>query len=122
MRKLHTIACTSLLALLLGGQVQANNQKPSNITGLTQQPPRDIKNADILALSEREQRLWFHGAIAQMTHTLASKDENTARCLLDRFFEEKDQFPLFVKAMKRYPDVAPTAIVLAVARQICPEA
>lgn len=81
-------------------------------------PPKELMASDILALPEREQQAWIHGAVTLTAQSLFETNKDKALCVLDWYFEG-DGAEVLYKLLQSHSDRAPTSIVFAATNSIC---
>lgn len=93
-----------MFVLLWGGEVQAE--------GLT--------SKEFLEFSAAEQHWWFAGAVESIAHMVYLHDEERAQCVwLWLPTDMKAKKALVIENFEKYPDYAPTSILLALLKRDC---
>lgn len=82
-------------------------------------PPQDVSNKDVLALPEREQQAWLHGAVTQMIVIYAEFDQEKSGCLTDWAFLQGNGLEVLLQYMERYPEEPAFSVIYAVANRVC---
>lgn len=113
MRLLSTIAIFSLLI----GPAQA--QEPGRHPIIGDKPARELLNADLLALPDRERQAWVHGAVTMMAQTVAKNQPELSGCLTQLFIVEDVGQARVEEVMRLRADQLATATIYAVARLGC---
>lgn len=107
-------------AILLGfGNAPAWAQETARHPVIGDIPARDLLNADLLALPDRERQAWVHGASAQMVQVVAAYDPETARCVSDFFVSFGDGQEQFEEVALSYPEKRATVTMMAVSATAC---
>lgn len=87
-----------------------------------QVPQRTMKltNRQFLAFSTEQQHWWFKGAFAQLSHYVGMNDAKQAACILD-WIEDgtNDKKSLLLAYFKKYPDHAPTSVIISLLKREC---
>ncbi len=85
-------------------------------------PQRTMKltNRQFLAFSTEQQHWWFKGAFAQLSHYVGMSDAKQAACILD-WIEDgtNDKKSLLLAYFKKYPDHAPTSVIISLLKREC---
>ena len=79
-------------------------------------------NSEILALPEREQRLWVNALVQGIATGIATFDDEAGACISRWFLgDEAQAFANIQSNMGRFPDHHPSVIVMALVRRECAE-
>jgi hypothetical protein len=102
-----------VLSVCLSGQALSQEQKDS---------ADRYSNDEILALPEREQRLWVNALVQGIATGIATFDDEAGACISRWFFgNEAQAFANIQSNMERFPDHHPSVIVMALVRRECAE-
>jgi len=113
---LHTTVCLGVLGLAaISASYASARIEHDSVAG-----PDRLTNAELLALSDKELRLWVHGAFAGLGHGLTDAQQPRGRCIWDWYFGNEDRFPTIKAAMERYPQAGPSATIIAITGRACP--
>ncbi|MEM0929603.1 MAG: hypothetical protein AAGI89_09960 [Pseudomonadota bacterium] len=82
-------------------------------------PARELLNAHLLNLPERERQAWVNGAVNMSAQVVASERPELAGCLLNWFIEGGSGHTRLDKVMRSYPSERATSSVFAVAKLGC---
>ena len=76
---------------------------------------------DFLQMEDVKKKFWIDGAISALGHVAAAKNKEQGSCVYDWYFSDKiaDRNGLILASMKKYPDSAPTAVLLALTEREC---
>lgn len=78
-------------------------------------------NSDLLALPEREQQAWIHGAVTTIIAIRSTEQSVQATCFNRWYFEGTEGAEMIPQFLARYKDSSPSATILAVAKKVCPK-
>lgn len=125
MGRRHTGVCSRTLLGILA--VFCTAISPANAADdlhpvIQNRPPREVMNADILALPAQERQAWLHGAVAMTAQVLAGKDAGASKCVMEWYFETGVGVETIPKVQQRFPEAPATATILTLARRVCPGA
>ena len=117
MGRFHTIVCVGLIGVLgvfvpqspTGADEAETRTEPMTLEQILEATPRDVLSLDIMALPGDQRSLWLHGAMAQMTQTLAGLDDAYGKCAYDWYFRGGNGPDFVLEALGRYPNIAPPA-------------
>ena len=107
------------LFLLMFSSANALEQGNTIHPVIGEKTPKELTAADILALPENERLAWVHGAVSLMIQTAASHSPETARCVMDWYFEDSSGVELIIFSLKQYPERSATGAIFATARLAC---
>lgn len=107
MRRVNTIVCTALTALIVCSVSASSDENEPHFTA-----------AEFLVQSPRQQRMF---AVATVLATgLAIPDRAAGKCIVDWYFDdETEAASRIVAALETNPDVTPTTVIVALADQAC---
>ncbi len=107
MRRVNTIVCAALSALIACNASASSEEKEQHFTA-----------AEFLAQNPRQQRVF---AVATVLATgLAIPDRAAGKCIVDWYFDnERQAASRIVAALETNPDVTPTTVIVALADQAC---
>ena len=106
MHKTKTACLLLLIALLSGLPLPA--------------PAKQFKSSDFLRHSEEQRTWWYIGAFESIGHVASLKNKDQGNCIWTWYFSDGDAKNILIeRAMKKYPDYTPTAIVIALLQQAC---
>lgn len=103
--------------MVMGGG--ANAEEASGHPSIGVINARELRNADVLALPERERDAWIHGAVVMMVQTSASQSGDIARCVMDWYFELPNTHDAVLANMDRFKDSRASATMFGLANQSC---
>lgn len=81
----------------------------------------DFTNKDFLTLQEAHKKFWIEGAVDALAHVAAAKSKKTGRCVIEWYYGDNhaERNSLILASMKKYPDVQPSAVMLALIERSC---
>lgn len=76
---------------------------------------------DFLQLPDASKKFWLHGAMLTLSHIAANQNQELGQCVTDWYFNESigERNWLILESMKKYPDVSPTTILIALTEKSC---
>lgn len=83
------------------------------------EPP---KSSEFLTYSEGQRAWWLAGAFEAMSHAIYQIDPKKGDCIADWYFKgngEKQRQKEIEETMQKYPDHAPSSVVLALVQKHC---
>ncbi|MEO1149675.1 MAG: hypothetical protein AAFW83_01680 [Pseudomonadota bacterium] len=113
LKTLHTIVClTAFVALPAVASTQGANSN--------QAPNKRLTNQQLVdETSDKELRLWVHGAFAGLGHGLINEQSPKGDCIWEWYFGGADRFPTIKAAFQKYPDAFPSATIVAISDRVC---
>jgi hypothetical protein len=80
--------------------------------------PRFI-NSDLLALTDREQRIWVSGAIEGLANAVLLTNVTAGRCILTWYADGSTRFTAIQESARLYPERQPVTIIVALSNRTC---
>ena len=80
---------------------------------------RDLTNADVLALPDRERDAWIHGAVVMMAQSSATLNIEKAQCIMDWYFGAPHTHGVIVETMKDFSESRAGATIFGMANTSC---
>ena len=80
------------------------------------------KNSEFLQYSDSQRAWWFAGAFEVVGHAVAQRNQSQGDCIADWYFKgngEKQRQQEIEDAMRKYPDHAPSSVVIALVQKHC---
>ena len=76
---------------------------------------------DFLQLSDEQKKFWIEGAVDAYGQVAAAKSNDLGKCVLQWYYGDKiaERNSLILASMKKYPDIIPSAIMLALTERAC---
>ena len=79
-----------------------------------------FKNKDFLKLEDNEKKIWLLASIETLWQIEALENKKTAQCISDWYYKDvANKNAQILGSMKKYPDYAPIAILVALTEQSC---
>ena len=79
-----------------------------------------LKNSEFLTFTEGERHWWYSGAFLTLGHVVFLEDEEKGKCVWNWLFSDYDKREsLLMESFRKYPDHAPSSIILALLRRDC---
>lgn len=89
--------------------------------GQTEHSADRFTNADVMAQTERDRRMWINGLVVGLSNGVALRDDEAGACVVRWYFDGGDTvYAQILGGMEQYPDAQPAVIVIAFARRACP--
>ena len=72
-------------------------------------------------MPDTNKNFWLQGAMAAFAHMAATYSQEKGQCVYGWYFSEQigERNWLILESMKKYPDVSPTAVLLALTERAC---
>jgi len=82
---------------------------------------KGFENRHFLEMGDTQKKFWLDGAITALSHVAASRDKKAGECVYNWYFGDKiaDRNGLIIASMKKYPDIRPTAVLMALTEREC---
>ena len=81
------------------------------------EPP---KSSEFLQHSDGQRAWWFTGAFETLAHSMSQIDKTKSDCIADWYFNAPEERRKELEdTMRKYPDHAPSAVVIALMQKHC---
>ena len=76
---------------------------------------------DFLQLPDASKKCWLHGAMMTFSYMAATHSRDMGQCVYEWYFSKQlgERNSLILASMEKYPDVSPTAVLLALTERAC---
>ncbi|GAB2695044.1 hypothetical protein [Aliiglaciecola aliphaticivorans] len=89
------------------------------VTGIAQAD--EFKARDFLKWPDVQKKYWIRGAMDALGQVAASKSKEKGLCVMQWYYSDKraERNSLILSSMKKYPDIIPSAIMVALTEREC---
>lgn len=115
--RFHAIVFTAFLSAL--AVTTSPNQAHAQAAPQTERVVPRFNNSDLLALSDREQRIWVSGAVEGLANALLLTNVTAGRCVLIWYADGSTKFEAIQRSARLYPDNQPVTIIVALSNRRC---
>lgn len=82
-----------------------------------------FRSRNFLEMDSIKKKFWPHGSIMSYANIAAARDKDKGKCVYNWYFSDKiaERNGVILASMKNYPQVTPSAVILALLENACGE-